>query len=100
MIFVIAAGINVNDHDIRFVEDNWESPVRLCINFHVSFVLYIDASLGKFGEYLICYILRLTVAFDLLVGIRCLGIGLGNLDGWYGDYSIHLLPAGPFVFQF
>lgn len=21
-------GINVNDHDIRFVEDNWESPVN------------------------------------------------------------------------
>ncbi|KAK4411171.1 Glycine--tRNA ligase, chloroplastic/mitochondrial 2 [Sesamum angolense] len=25
-----ALGINVNDHDIRFVEDNWESPVRRC----------------------------------------------------------------------
>lgn len=24
-----------------------------------------------------------------------MGIGLGNLDGWDGDYSVHLLPAGP-----
>lgn len=29
--FLIALGIDVNDHDIRFVEDNWESPVRKCL---------------------------------------------------------------------
>lgn len=38
------------------------------------------------------------LVFWFLVGVRCLGIGLGNLDGWDGDYSIHLLPAGPLFF--
>lgn len=27
--FIVLKGIDVNAHDIRFVEDNWESPVRL-----------------------------------------------------------------------
>lgn len=40
LIFLIAVGINVNDHDIRFVEDNWESPVRLCIIFFTYLVYY------------------------------------------------------------
>lgn len=26
-MLVCLAGININEHDIRFVEDNWESPV-------------------------------------------------------------------------
>lgn len=26
--FIVLTGIDVNAHDIRFVEDNWESPVR------------------------------------------------------------------------
>ena len=30
----------------------------------------------------------------MLLGTWCLGFGLGNLDGWDGDYPIHLLPAG------
>lgn len=31
---------------------------------------------------------------EMLSGSWCLGIGLGNLDGWDGDYTIHVLPAG------
>lgn len=30
------------------------------------------------------------------IGSWCLGFGLGNLDGWDGDYTIHLLSAGMF----
>lgn len=30
----------------------------------------------------------------MLVGTWRLGFGLGNLDGWDGDHSIHLLSAG------
>lgn len=30
------------------------------------------------------------------LGSWCLGFGLGNLDGWDGDYSIYIFPAGMF----
>jgi hypothetical protein len=30
----------------------------------------------------------------MYIGSWCLGFGMGNLDGWNGDYSIHLLSAG------
>lgn len=32
----------------------------------------------------------------MYVGSWCVGSGVGNLDGWNGDYSIHLLSAGIF----
>lgn len=32
----------------------------------------------------------------MLTGTWCMGIGLGNLDGWDGDHTIHVLPAGGF----
>lgn len=32
----------------------------------------------------------------MLTGTWCMGIGLGNLDGWDGDHTIHVLPAGVF----
>lgn len=33
----------------------------------------------------------------MYIGSWCLGFGLGNLDGWDGDYTIHLLSAGIFL---
>jgi hypothetical protein len=30
----------------------------------------------------------------MYTGSWCLGFGMGNLDGWNGDYSIHVLSAG------
>lgn len=32
-------GIDVNEHDVRFVEDNWESPVKHFI--FISFIEYV-----------------------------------------------------------
>ncbi|KAI3721046.1 hypothetical protein L2E82_32049 [Cichorium intybus] len=33
-------------------------------------------------------------AVDFLVSTWCLGIGLGDMDGWNGNYTVCLLPAG------
>lgn len=35
--------------------------------------------------------------FEFVIGTRCLGFGLGDMDGWDGDHTIHLLPTGSFV---
>jgi hypothetical protein len=35
-LIVCLTGINVREHDIRFVEDNWESPV----NFYLLRVFF------------------------------------------------------------
>ena len=39
-LIVCLTGINVREHDIRFVEDNWESPVnsylRLLLFFYAG----------------------------------------------------------------
>lgn len=37
-----ALGINVREHDIRFVEDNWESPVKFLLFY--SFLLKISTN--------------------------------------------------------
>lgn len=37
------AGIDVSQHDIRFVEDNWESPVMSsCLGVNSSPFLFLD----------------------------------------------------------
>lgn len=35
----------------------------------------------------------------MLLGAWSLGFGLGNLDGWDGDYTVHLLSAGFFYYN-
>lgn len=35
--------------------------------------------------------------FCLLLGSRCLGVRMGDLDGWDGDYSVYLLPTGTYL---
>lgn len=44
------------------------------------------------------YILSVAVSDHLndFTGAWCLGVGLGDLDGWYGNHTIYLLPAGNF----
>lgn len=45
MAFVVA-GINTKAHDVRFVEDNWESPVCLflyCLSSEWNFRFYVGA---------------------------------------------------------
>jgi hypothetical protein len=41
-INVCITGINVREHDIRFVEDNWESPVKFLLFY--SFLLKISTN--------------------------------------------------------
>lgn len=35
----------------------------------------------------------------MLLGAWSLGFGLGNLDGWDGDYTVYLLSAGFFYYN-
>ena len=38
----------------------------------------------------LCYLF----CWEFCLGAWCLGSGLGNLDGWDGDYTIHIFSAG------
>lgn len=66
------AGINVNEHDIRFVEDNWESPVKpiLICEFKWYFLVYF-MSFGIMWTIVYCSstisILEMTLNFFFFV---------------------------------
>lgn len=53
---------------------------------HIVFFVYISLFPFAFSQ------------LELRAGAWRLGIGLGDMDGWYGDHTIYLLPAGSFVY--
>lgn len=111
-------GIDVHAHDIRFVEDNWESPVIIFHLFSGSILSYIFSCILRNSKIMQFHLLikfscsclvlsQKTLVHNMIIfswffyahpriilGAWCLGFGLGNLDGRNGDYPVHLLPAG------
>lgn len=70
--FVVLTGIDVNAHDIRFVEDNWESPVRLfflLINFPIYAHIMFHEQYISFVLHFLCAYFLVQANFQLFVWI-------------------------------